>query len=398
MMSLLRRVAASRRARPVVGALLLVVLAAVLAGCLGETGPTLAPGATPSPTPHPTEIPPLVPAPLQADPVSVLSWLFTPIFQVLFLLLVGLDLVLPDVGLAIMVMTLVVRTLLVPLFRRQMVSTRRMQGIQPEIKEIQRRYKGDPRKAQEATMALYKERGISQSGCLIAILPLLIILPMYTVIQSGLQNPEPQAMLSVFGVQLFDVQCIGALDPFGNRGPCFDTRIPWLAGLDAHLPHTDFTIPVIGFGLSTLAIIYTLFSLVASRMALPPHDPKTPLDPQARSQRTMMLFIPIISILYSGIIPVGLFLYLLVSTIYQIVQQYFTTGWGSMFPLFGWTPAFAVDHKPRFPVAAPPATGASGRPAAGPARPTQERPVDRAASAAATIRPRGRTSRRGRRR
>ena len=52
----------------------------------------------------------------------------------------------------------------------KMVSTRRLQGIQPEVKEIQRRYKGDARRTQEATMALYKERGISQTGCLMMIL------------------------------------------------------------------------------------------------------------------------------------------------------------------------------------------------------------------------------------
>ena len=86
--------------------------------------------------------------------------------------------------------------------RRQMVSMRQMQSIQPEIKEIQRRYKGDRIKAQQAQAELMKERGISQAGCLMAILPLLLILPMYQVIREGLTAPDPTPMLSVFGIQL----------------------------------------------------------------------------------------------------------------------------------------------------------------------------------------------------
>lgn len=394
----------ARFARPswLVPALLLAVIALVVAGCLGAPGPTLAPGATPTPTPHPTEIPPLVPAPLKPDPVSVLAWIYTPIFQTLYLLLVVLYKITPDIGIAIIVMTLIVRTLMLPLMRRQMVSTRRMQGIQPELKELQKRYKGDPRKLNQATMALYKERGVSQSGCLMAILPLLIMIPMYTVIQQGLQNPNPFGMLHPFGVDLnswLQITCDTGLLPSGIHGPCLNTTIPWLFGWDAHTFHIDFKIPVIDFGISYLAIVYTVLSLIASRISLPPHDPGKPLDATARSTRNSMLIIPLISILYSNIIPVGLFLYLLVSTIYQVVQQYLTTGWGSMFPLFGWTPAFAVDHKPRFPVAHPASASATASSAdAGARSTTPERPIDRSASAAATIRPKGRTSRRGRRR
>ena len=113
----------------------------------------------------------------------------------------------------------------------------------------------------------------------------------------------------------------------------------------------------------------------------------------------MALWLPFITLLYATVIPVGVFIYLIVSTVYQIVQQFLTTGWGGMFPLFGWTPAFAVDHKPRFPVAAPAAPTSSARVAGAPARPKPERSaIDRAASANATIRQRGRQGRRGRRR
>jgi hypothetical protein len=113
----------------------------------------------------------------------------------------------------------------------------------------------------------------------------------------------------------------------------------------------------------------------------------------------MALWLPLITVLYGSAIPVGVFLYLIVSTLYQIVQQFFTTGWGGMFPLFGRTPAFAVDHSPRFPVAVPTAPKSTARPAGAPAPPNPERSaLDRTASANATIRQRGRQGRRGRRR
>ena len=69
-------------------------------------------------------------------------------------------------------------------------------------------------------------------------------------------------------------------------------------------------------------------------------------------------FLPII---YGGIFPAGLILYWIVMTVVMGIQQYLVVGWGGMFPLFGWTPRFAVDHQPRFPVAMPTAPTAPSR-------------------------------------
>ncbi len=364
------------RLRP---ALLVVAAALLVTACTGDPADAI-------PVPNP-----LVPAPLTPDPWGLLTWIYTPIFQALLLILFAFERITPDVGLAIIGMTIVVRTLLVPLIRRQMVSTRRIQMIAPEVKELQKRYKGDRVKQQQEVSALYKERGISQFGCLAMVLPLLIIIPMYTVIFQGLKTPDPTPMLHVAGVELIAVDCRG-----GDL-PCVDATIPWLGGLDASQPST---IDVFGFGLSLLAVLFTVIQLVASRMALPPHDPGNN-DPNIRIQRQTMLFLPFMTILWGGIIPAGLYIYLIVSTVYQIVQQYLITGWGGMFPLFGWTPAFAVGHTPRFPVAMPaavPSTRAAG--ASAPQTSVKSTAASRAASAARTVRPaqRGRQGKRGRRR
>ena len=119
-------------------------------------------------------------------------------------------------------------------------------------------------------------------------------------------------------------------------------------------------------------------------------------------QRQLVLFLPLISILYGGFLPAGLFIYWIVTTIFGIAQQYLIVGWGAMFPILRWTPGFAKDHAPRFPVQPPTLRSAppDGKPGTTPPRPTARTEADRSASAAATVRPRerGRQGRRGRKR
>ena len=81
-------------------------------------------------------------------------------------------------------------------------------------------------------------------------------------------------------------------------------------------------------------------------MMLPAADPAND-DPNTRIQRQTMLFLPLISIVYGGFLPAGLFIYWITATIFWIVQQYLIVGWGSMFPLFGWTPGVRRRTTPR---------------------------------------------------
>jgi membrane protein insertase Oxa1/YidC/SpoIIIJ len=148
----------------------------------------------------------LAPAQPGADPISFLAWVFNPIFQAMFIVLVAVYDFLKGFGIpaaigwAIVVLTLLVRAIVIPLYRRQLVSQRRTQLLQPEIKEIQRRYKGDAMKARLAQQELFKERGISPlAGCLPLLLQMPLLFIMYSVIQNGLTNVDPTAMLKVFG-------------------------------------------------------------------------------------------------------------------------------------------------------------------------------------------------------
>ena len=373
--------------------LLIAVIAILVAACAPGGGGVDASGNPILPSPHP----PLEPAEPGADPISLLAWLFTPIFKFLFIILAAVynlfwGLGFPGaVGWAIIALTLVVRGVLIPLFRLQLVSQRRIQMLQPEMREIQKRFKGDRVKAQQAQQELYKERGINPlSGCLPLLLQLPLLFIMYSVIQNGITNQDPNAMLNVLGVQVVTIDCqnvnaAGVVNPYE---PCMDTHVPILG--DVSKPQVLFT--VVGIGISILAITSALLQLLQSRMMLPPPDPEN-TDPNVRIQRQMMLFLPAISIFYGGFLPAGLFIYWIVATLFSIIQQYLIVGWGGMFPILGRQPAFARDHTPRFPVQMPP-----------PPDPSQRAAIltdaDKKSSADKTIRQgrRGRQSRRGRRR
>ncbi|MCL2741980.1 MAG: YidC/Oxa1 family membrane protein insertase [Oscillospiraceae bacterium] len=86
-------------------------------------------------------------------------------------------------GIAIIVFTIIVRALLMPLRYKSMKSNARMQAYQPQIKEIQRRYKNDKEKLQSEQMKFYKENNISMTGgCLPSLLQIPLTLSMfYTV-------------------------------------------------------------------------------------------------------------------------------------------------------------------------------------------------------------------------
>jgi YidC/Oxa1 family membrane protein insertase len=375
--------------------LVAIVIAVLVSACVPGAAPTGSGGVAITPTPHP----PLEPAQPGVDPVSTIAWLFTPIFQAMFIILIAVYQFLENLGMpwaiaiAIVILTLIVRAVLIPLYRKQLVSQRRMQLIQPELKEVQKRYKGDSMKARAAQQELFKERGINPlAGCFPLLLQLPLLFIMYSVISNGLTNVDPSAMLTVAGVQVVDLQCTNINPatgmPDAALGPCIDAVVPILG--DIAVPQTFLTI--FGFGLSALAIISALLQLVQSRMMLPAADPSND-DPNARIQRQTMLFLPLISVVYGGFLPAGLFIYWITATIFSIIQQYLIVGWGSMFPIFGWSPSFALEHTPRFPVEMPPPPDPAKRA-------TILTDADKKTTAEKTIRrrERGRQGRRGRRR
>ena len=390
--------------------LLMVGIALVVAACAGAH-----PAGSGSPTPSPSHSQaPLAPAKLTGSPFDVLAWLFTPIFQTLFISLVVLDSatkVVPfwaegNIVVAIILLTIIIKVLTTPITRKQLVASRQTQLLAPEIKEIQRKYKGDRVKSQAAVQEYYKQRGINPAGgCLPGLLTMGLLIPMYSVFSQGLTNYDITAMLQVGPIDfaaMLGITC----QPGATIGPIFDAAghvtnpclYPYAFGINWGIPEPYTTgLFIAGFGISILAIGSSLVQLLSSRQMLPPLDPRTADDPNVKVQRQMAYFLPFISILYGGAVPSGLMLYWITSSVLSIGQQFLVLGYGGMFPLFGWHPEFARNHTPRYHVTLPePKPIEPGKSTSAAER---SKALDRDISAKSTIRPnRTRSGRRGRRR
>ena len=396
--------------------LLLAALVLIVAACVPATGGAgasgaiasgaTASGAASSATPSPAHSQaPLAPAHLGASPFDLLAWLFTPIFQTLFIGLVVLDKLTGNMVIAIVLLTVILKVVTTPITRKQLVSSRLTQLLQPEVKEIQRKYKGDRVKQQAAVQEFYKQRGVNPAGgCLPTLVTMGLLIPMYTVFNNGLTNYDISAMLRVGPLDLGQV--LGIVCSSAATGPAFDAfghvtnpcLVPWSFGINWGIPEPYTTgLFIFGFGLSLLAVGSSLVQLLSSRQMLPPPDPRTADDASVKTQRQMAYFLPFISVLYGGIMPAGLMLYWIASSVIAIGQQFLVLGFGGIFPLFGWTPKFAQGHRPRYHVTMPepkPTKPGEQKSAA-----ERSKAVDRDLSARSTIRPnRSKSGRRGRRR
>ena len=124
------------------------------------------------------------------------------LFEVFSGALTGFYALIPNYGAAIILLTLAVRVLLLPLSIKQTKSMREMQVIQPEVKKIQAKHKGDRQKMNEEMMALYKEHGVNPlGGCAPLLLQFPILIALFYVVQKPLAYmgyEAPQVAKGVF--------------------------------------------------------------------------------------------------------------------------------------------------------------------------------------------------------
>ena len=119
------------------------------------------------------------------------------LFEIFSGALTGFYALIPSYGLAIILLTLAVRILLLPLSIKQTKSMREMQRIQPEVKKIQAKHKGDRQKMNEEMMALYKEHGVNPfGGCAPLLLQFPVLIGLFYVVRTplsymGYQHPDP---------------------------------------------------------------------------------------------------------------------------------------------------------------------------------------------------------------
>jgi YidC/Oxa1 family membrane protein insertase len=228
-------------------------------------------------------------------------------------LLVAAYNVVRDYGVAIIAVTVGLRLILYPLFVAQMRSQRAMQDLAPAMNELKQKFAKDRQRLAQAQMELYRERGYNPAmGCL----PLLVQLPILFAFFAALdQAPR------LNGARLAEI-----LWPFVQNPLQPDELLtmrtvvfPWLTdGLAQPDP------------LKIIPILAGATQFVASLMAQVPLQPGQGEDPQARMMRSMTYYFPILTVFFAWGLPAGLGVYWVATTVFQIVQQYFVSGWGDL--------------------------------------------------------------------
>lgn len=179
----------------------------------------------------------------------------------------------PSYGLAIIIMTILIKLILAPLTAKQIASTQAMTKIQPKMKELQARYKDDKQMLNQKLSELYRQEGVNPlAGCL----PLVIQMPILIGIFYGIRD-------------------------FHYEGP---SSFLWMESIAQPDPYY------------VLPILSALTTYIQSKQTMP----DTGNNPQGK---VMLYFMPIFIGYISIKFPAGLVLYWVVMNIMQIAQQAF---------------------------------------------------------------------------
>ena len=119
-------------------------------------------------------------------------------------------------GIALILFSIIVQLVMLPMTAKSKKSMMKMSRLQPRMQEIQRRYADDPQRQNAAIQAMYKEEGVSMGGgCLWSLVPMLIIIPLYTVVRQPLVYMLHESLETAN--QIVDVLKTAAPEAFGSN-------------------------------------------------------------------------------------------------------------------------------------------------------------------------------------
>ncbi len=242
----------------------------------------------------------LVSTQFQVVKASFFNWIYTLIiYQPIYNALVFFTSIIPgfDLGWAIILLTILIRTILLIPNHKVLKAQKKLQHIQPKIAELKEKHGNDQQKIAQETFAIYKEHKVSPfSSCLPVLLQLPILIGLYNVIQSGMDPGSSYLLYPLFSnFDLTQVQTV------------------WLGVLD--LTKTNiFVLPV-------LVGIMQFIQLRISMAKMPKTD-KKPSEMEA-ANRTMVYVMPLMMVFFTASVPSGVGLYWTFSTLYGLLQQIF---------------------------------------------------------------------------
>jgi len=212
-------------------------------------------------------------------------------------------------GLSIVALTILMRAILLPLTVKQFHSMQKLQRMQPQMKEIQAKYKDDKQRQQQEIMKFYKENEINPLGSclpLVAQLPVFISL-FYMLRQDLRKNICPQTQ-HAYQLQYAAQHHISLAQAAGHTTPCGPNNG---AGF-LFIP--DLTDKATGWVLIVLLLLYVGTQLASSLMMSSPM-----MDKQ---QRNLMLLLPLVFVVIVINFPAGLIVYWITTNAWTMGQQY----------------------------------------------------------------------------
>ncbi|HEX4976766.1 MAG TPA: membrane protein insertase YidC [Nocardioides sp.] len=208
--------------------------------------------------------------------------------------------------LSIIGLTLVIRAALIPLFVKQIKSSRNMQLIQPKVRELQKKYGHDRERLAQETMKLYKETGTNPfASCLPILLQMPIFLALFRLIDQAAKNPEDERgfMTSTLNTQFGDATFLSAKisDTF------IDTDLLSVRVLAA-----------------VLVIAMTATTFLTQRQLMSKNMPADALTgPYAQQQKMLLYVLPLVFAVGGIAFPIGVLFYWTTSNLWTMAQQFY---------------------------------------------------------------------------
>lgn len=237
------------------------------------------------------------------------------IYRPIYNLLIFIYNIIPfsDFGIAIIILTLIIRFIIVPLSKKQIESQKKIQELQPKIKEIQEKYKNDKEKQSRALMEFYKKNKTNPfSGCLPMIFQLIFFIAIYRVLLN----------ISNAGLLVSNQELYSFISNPGQINQSF-LGIINLSGIINfnHLTLKEF--PQIILVLATAVLQFFQTKMLMPKMAKNSSSNSNNMDISQAISKQMLFLGPLLTLFIGLKFQAGLVLYWFTSTIFSVLQQYF---------------------------------------------------------------------------
>lgn len=243
------------------------------------------------------------------------SFIMKPLYYAISVVLVGFHKIFGELfgetsgaawALSIVGLTVVIRAALIPLFVKQIKSSRNMQLLQPKVKELQKKYGHDREKLTQETMALYRETGTNPfASCLPLILQMPIFLALFRLLDQAAKHGEGRGILTDTQAQNFaDAKLFG-----GEISSTF---------LNSDGNTTVQVIAII------LVLAMTATTFLTQRQLMSKNMPADALTgPYAQQQKLLLYVLPLVFAVGGIAFPIGVLIYWTTSNLWTMGQQFY---------------------------------------------------------------------------